>query len=32
MFFELLSTRSVKAHEAFQQEYDVMALKNQQNL
>ena len=27
MFFELLSTRSVKAHEAFQQEYDVMALK-----
>lgn len=27
MFFELLSTHSVKAHEAFQQEYDVMALK-----
>lgn len=27
MFFELLSARSVKAHEAFQQAYDVMALK-----
>lgn len=27
MFFELLSAHSVKAHEAFQQEYDVMALK-----
>jgi len=27
MFFELLGTHSVRAHEAFQQEYDVMALK-----
>ncbi len=27
LFFDILSTQSVKAHEAFQREYDVMALR-----
>lgn len=27
LFFDILSTQSVKAHEAFQEEYDIMALR-----